>query len=120
MRLMQGLILALGLGATLVIGFVNTHTDELMVVVPGVLVTASAFGLIDRRRPWRWGLLLGGAVPVSQLVAYLLGWHVPYPNELKDIPTSMLVLIPAFVGAYVGAGVRTLVTQDRLGASTDS
>ena len=92
----------------LAIGFLNTHTDELLVVVPVVAVAATVLGLAQPRAAWRWGLLVGLAVPGSQVVAHLLGLPVPYPNEWRDLAAPFVVIVPALIGAYVGSGIRTL------------
>jgi hypothetical protein len=91
-------------------GYLNTHTDELLVLVPWVVVATTTLGIAQPRWPWRWALLIGLAVPFSLVLFYLLGLRVPYPNNPGDIAMSFLVIVPAFVGAYAGAGVRRLAT----------
>jgi hypothetical protein len=93
-------------------GYLNTHTDELLVVIPWVVVATTALGIAQPRVPWVWALLIGLTVPLSLIVFYLLGLPVPYPNRPSDITTSFVVLVPAFVGAYVGMGIRRLVTNE--------
>jgi|SRR5579883_1197109 hypothetical protein len=103
-----GALLLVG-AAALGVGFVNTHTDELLVVIPLVGLLSFVFGAGQPPRAWLWAFLLGGAVPCSQLVALLGGWHVPYPNDVNSIETSCIALGPALIAAYVGVGARRTV-----------
>ena len=89
-------------------GYLNTHTDELLVLVPWVVVATTALGIAQPRWPWLWALLIGLAVPLSLILFYFLGLLVPYPNNPSDIAMSFLVVVPAFVGAYIGSGIRRL------------
>jgi hypothetical protein len=93
-------------------GYLNTHTDELMVLVPWIVVATTGLGLAQPRRPWLWALLIGAAVPSAQILFYLLGLRVPYPNNPTDMATSCVVFVPAFVGAYVGAAIRRLAVSE--------
>jgi hypothetical protein len=101
-------LLVVAIVLTLGTGYLNTHTDELMVVVPWVVVVTVALGSVQPRRPWLWAFLIGLAVPLSQVFAGALGLRVPYPNAPNDMLTSCVAIVPAFVGAYVGAGIRRL------------
>ena len=108
----QGAVNVISLGIAIVLalftGYLNTHTDELLVLVPWMVVATAALGVAQPRQPWLWALLIGIAVPGSLVLFYLLQLRVPYPNNPGDIGTSFVVFVPAFVGAYVGAGVRRL------------
>ncbi|HLZ10568.1 MAG TPA: hypothetical protein VKT80_18425 [Chloroflexota bacterium] len=90
-------------------GYLNTHTDELLVLIPWVVVATIALGIAQPRWPWVWALLIGLSVPLSLVLFYLLRLPVPYPNNPSDILTSFVVIVPALIGAYIGAGVRRLV-----------
>ena len=97
----------------LAVGYVNTHTDEETVVAGFLLLSSFALGFAQPGRPWRWALLLGLSVPLSALLALVLGLRLPYPNDLDNVATSLVALIPAFVAAYLGAGFRQTVRQPR-------
>ncbi len=87
-------------------GYLNTHTDEVLVVLPWVLLATSVFGVAAPRGVWHGALLIGLAVPASQIVAVLLHLHVPYPNTPRDIGDSCVTLIPALIGVAAGAALR--------------
>jgi hypothetical protein len=98
--------LAAGLALAVIVGYVNTHTDEMGIVVTCALAGSAILGLIQPRAPWRWGLLIALAFPVGQAVAIVLGLRVPYPNTWNDIPVTALALVPCLAGAYVGSLAR--------------
>ena len=102
-------LLAFGCGLAVVVGFVNLHTDEMGIVVGSVLIASGTLGLAEPRGAWRWGVLVGLALPARQALFHLLGARVPYPNEWSDLPVTAVALVPALVGAYAGAFGRTLV-----------
>ncbi len=102
-------------------GYLNTHTDEVLVVLPWVLLASGVFGLTVPHGVWRGALFIGLAVPVSQIVAPV-HVRVPYPNALGDIGAACIALVPALIGATSGAMLRWSVRHSmvrptsRLGA----
>jgi hypothetical protein len=109
------IVLAMGIIAAVAVGYLNTHTDESLVVLPAVVALTGILGLLSPRSAWRWALLIGLAVPLSQLIFLALNLHVPYPNGLADIPPSLLAVIPAVAGAYLGVVVSGMLAQLRNG-----
>ena len=100
-----GLLIVLWIG----VAYLNTHTDELLVLLPSVLAASALVGIVQPRGAWRWGVLLGLAVPVSAAVALVLGVRVPYNNDWANVAMSLLAVLPGLIGAYVGAGVGALL-----------
>ena len=92
--------------AILAIGYLNLHTDEVPVVLFGVILAAFGLGLARPRMARRWALLAGLAVPGSAALALLLQFPVPYVNDLGNVVTSFVAIVPGLLGAYLGAGVR--------------
>jgi hypothetical protein len=94
--------------AVLVVGFVDTHTDETPIILGILLILSGALGLgFPKHFPTTW-LVTGCVLFVTEtLVAY--GYlHAPWPAQ-RSVPWPTLVgLVPALVGAGVGAGIRRL------------
>ncbi len=108
----RGARLALVLTAlllSLTTGYVNTHNAEVQAPMLCLLVSTLGLGLARPRRAWRWALIIGAAVPLSQAVAAVVRVSVPYPNDLHHVLSSIFVLIPAMLGAYVGAAIRWVI-----------
>lgn len=90
-------------------GYLNTHTDELLVVLPAVVLAAGALGLAQPRLAWLWAAMLGLSLPLSAALFLLLNLRTPYPNDWPNVATSLAALAPALVAAYLGAGIRLAV-----------
>jgi hypothetical protein len=94
------------------VGYLTTHTDETGILVGSILILGAALGFTAPRGAWRLAILVGLAVPASQAIAHLAGMRVPYANEWSDILTSLVALVPAFIGTYLGVAGRRLVSND--------
>jgi len=106
-RRWRGAILTLlALVLSVATGYLNTHTDEVLVVLPWVLLVTGVFGVAAPRGVWHGAMLIGLAAPASQIVAVMLHLRVPYPNTLRDIGDSCVTLIPALIGVAAGAALR--------------
>jgi hypothetical protein len=103
---LPGLVAALGLAVG--VGYVNTHTDEIPVVLGCALIAAGLLGLTQPRAPWRWAFLVALALPVGQAIALVLNLRVPYPNGWSDLPVTAVALVPCLIGAYAGALARRI------------
>jgi hypothetical protein len=102
-RDLRSLLIALAAGGG--VGYVNTHNAEVQAPMLCLLMGTCALGLLWPDCAWRWSLLLGGAIPLSQTLALLCGAALPYANDWGHIASSLFVLIPATIGAYVGAAL---------------
>ncbi len=94
---------------SLTTGYVNTHNAEVQAPMLCLLLSTVGLGIARPRRAWRWALIIGAAVPLSQAVAAVVRVSVPYPNDLHHVLSSIFVLIPAALGAYVGATIRSMM-----------
>ncbi|HEY6708145.1 MAG TPA: hypothetical protein VJB61_11200, partial [Actinomycetota bacterium] len=61
-----------------------------------VLGAAAAFGAARPSRPWLWALAVGLWIPALGII-------------LRHNPTALIALVPAFLGAFAGAGARRLL-----------
>ena len=90
------------------IGYLNTHTDEVTIILPFLLIGAFGLGFGQPGKAWLWGIIVGMAIPGSQALAYRFQLGVPYPNDWHDVVSSGALLVPALLAAYAGAAVRWL------------
>ena len=105
-------IAAVGFGSFAV--HVDLHNDEVQAAVLVLLVGGGILGLLVPHRAWRWALVLGLSIVVGDYAAPHLHLIAREPEPVNW--GGLLALIPAFVGTYVGVGVRgTLAarTSDR-------
>ncbi len=88
------------------VGYLDSVSRPVQPVVLAILVLAGSFGLAQPKRAVTWALLFGGSVPVWHFVGTLLGYKPDYPVE-PGTYASLIALIPGFVGAGIGAGIRS-------------
>ncbi|MCA9917260.1 MAG: hypothetical protein KC445_04875 [Anaerolineales bacterium] len=76
--------------------------DDTAVLIMLVLLSSGLFGLMAPKRSWLWALLIGGGIPLAGIV-----WQGSFAGAVA--------LVIAFVGAYVGMGVRQLTFPASVG-----
>ncbi len=86
---------------------VDLHNAEpqaaaLVLIVGGFIVGAAA-----PKAAWRWALILGLSIFIGDPIGVRLGINPPWPETGINYG-SLVALIPAFIGTYVGVGVRAL------------
>ena len=97
----------------LFIGWLNYHaTDDVQAVAAVLLLAAFGFSYWRPRLAWLFVLVLWLAIPLSSIIAgandYRPGLVSPHPlNE------TLIALIPALIGALLGAGARWTMGQAR-------
>jgi zinc transporter ZupT len=85
----------------------DSRTDDTGIIAGLVLLFAAAFSFTRPRRFWAWGLFWGLCIPISGLLRYLFGGGNDSPATVAQ---SLLALVPAFLGAAIGAGIRNMMT----------
>ena len=95
------------------IGYTDQHNDEVWAALILMLPSAFVFGFLLPRQAWQWALIIGGSVFLAGLIGVTIGYVPPCHPGLDCPPPSfghslqaLIALIPAFVGAYVGAALR--------------
>ena len=88
---------------------VDLHNDEVQAAVMVLLAGGFVVGAIWPGGAWRWALVLGLSIVVGDNAAPRLGL-VALPAQPMNWGT-LVALVPAFIGTYVGAGVRALFAQ---------
>ena len=103
---------AIAIGAFAV--HVDLHNDEVQAAVLVLLVGGGLLGMIVPHRAWRWALILGLSIMVGDYAAPQLHLIARQPAPVNW--GALVALIPAFIGTYVGVGVRRMLatpTADR-------
>jgi hypothetical protein len=87
-------------------GYVDLNVTE--VQRPAVLIMSFAclLGASHPNGAWRRALVLGLSVPLAHVIAHVTGATLPY--AMDHAGSTLLALIPAFVGSYLGVGMRRL------------
>jgi len=85
-------------------GFPELHTQEVQGMAIMIFMFACLTGAAFPEGAWRRALVLGLTVPFAYWVSHKTGQALPYP--LPDLATSFLAVVPAFVGTYLGVGLR--------------
>ena len=85
--------LSICLTSVCVVAWVNLHTDEPTVVLAFALPFAVVSAALWPALAAMWGLMVGAPVPVSTLLALLLGWRTPYPVSLSTVFQSCIVFL---------------------------
>jgi predicted cobalt transporter CbtA len=88
-------------------GWVDLHSDEVQPTVALLMLFTALLAFARPRRPWRWALLMGVAVPLAYVVAPLLG-VAPRAQPEPNLSATLIALIPAMIGAYAGVALRYL------------
>jgi hypothetical protein len=82
--------------------WVDSRNDEPQAAVLVILVATILLGFLMPRRAWLWASLVGLCIPVGYLLARSLG-YLPQTQLEPGWYGAFIALIPAFVGAYIGA-----------------
>lgn len=91
-----------GVGA----GWADVAVDDLLFTALLVVLACMLLGILRPRRPWRWVLMVGAFIPLTELAAYLVLTVKP---SRAQVYASLLAFFPGVAGAYGGSVVRTVV-----------
>jgi hypothetical protein len=93
-------------------GWVDVTINDLLFTALLVLMACMVLGLVRPRWPWRWVVVVGIFVPLTELAAYLILAVKPTRAQVYG---SFLVALPGVAGAYGGAVARVAVDHLRRG-----
>jgi ABC-type multidrug transport system permease subunit len=93
-------------------GWADVVIDDLLFTALLVLMACMLLGLLRRRWPWRWVVMVGAFVPLTELAAYLVRSVKPSRAQIYG---SFLAFFPGIAGAYGGAIMRRVVDDLRQG-----
>jgi hypothetical protein len=93
-------------------GWADVRVDDLLFTALLVLMACMLLGVLRPRRPWRWVVVVGMFIPLTELAAYLILTVKPTRAQVYG---SFLASLPGVAGAYGGAVVRGVVDHLRQG-----
>jgi ABC-type multidrug transport system permease subunit len=84
-------------------GWVDVAVNDLLFTALLVLMACMLLGLLRPRWPWRWVIVVGMFIPLSELAAYLVFTVKPTRGQMYG---SFLASLPGIAGAYGGSLMR--------------
>jgi hypothetical protein len=113
MRVWYGIGLFAATALLVAVDRIGTSDDSGQVSMLALLVLAAALGFAAPRRAWLAALVLGSALAVAGLVYATLGPAALHrePAGVAGAATLFVLVVPAAVGAYLGAGARWLLRR---------
>jgi TctA family transporter len=103
-------LLAALLGAG--IGWADVVVNDLLFTALLVLAACMMLGILRPRWPWRWVVMVGIFIPLTELAAYLVQTVKPSRGQVFG---SFLAFLPGIAGAYGGSLLRGVVNNLRQG-----
>jgi hypothetical protein len=90
--------------------WVDSRNNEPQAAVFLILMVTFLLGLLVPHRAWLWAIITGVCLPVGYLLARAVGYLPTTPLE-PGWYASIIALIPAFIGAYLGALARVILNS---------
>lgn len=89
-----------------IISFIDSRLDEMQATALLILATTFIFGMLHARRAWAYAFIIGLSIFVMELMTILTGWPEHVGSQPTFVYSGLIALLPAFIGAYSGAGLR--------------
>jgi len=93
-------------------GWADVTINDLLFTALLVLSACILLGLLRPRWPWRWVLVVGAFIPLTELVAYVVLTVKPTRAQVYG---SFLAFLPGIAGAYGGSFMRSVIDNLRDG-----
>jgi hypothetical protein len=87
-------------------GYADVVIDDLLFTALLVLASCMLLGTLRPRWPWRWVVVVGAFIPLTELAAYLVRTVKPTRAQIYG---SFLASLPGIAGAYGGALMRGVI-----------
>lgn len=102
----------LGASCGIATGWTDVVVNDLLLTALLVLSACMLLGMLRPRWPWRWVLLVGVCIPLTELAAYEILTVKPSRAQVYG---SFLAFLPGVAGAYGGSLVRHVIENLRQG-----
>jgi hypothetical protein len=106
-------VLLLTVAAGVFAGVTDVRSQEVQGPVAVLFAAAFVLAAWHPEGAWRRGLMLGLSVPLAHVVAHLSGHVLPY--SVENPVSTLLAIVPAMLGTFVGTGVSRLRQSDAPG-----
>jgi hypothetical protein len=93
-------------------GLADVTINDLLFTALLVLASCMLLGLLRRRWPWRWVVVVGTFIPLTELAAYVIRTMKPSRAQIYG---SFLAFLPGIAGAYAGSLMRGVIENLRHG-----
>jgi hypothetical protein len=90
--------------------WVDSRNDEPQAAVLVILAVTFLLGMMAPRNAWLWAVITGLCLPALYLLARGAGYLSAAPLE-PGWYASLIALIPAFIGVYIGALARVMLNS---------
>jgi ABC-type multidrug transport system permease subunit len=97
-----------GVGA----GWADVALNDLLFTALLVLASCMLLGLLRPRWPWRWVVVVGVLIPLTEFAAYLVLTVKPTRAQVFG---SFLAFLPGIAGSYGGSLMRAVIDNLRQG-----
>ena|SRR5271157_4613925 len=87
-------------------GWADVVIDDLLFTALLVLMACMLLGMLRPRWPWRWVVVVGMFVPLTEFAAYLVRTVKPTRAQIYG---SFLAFLPGIAGAYGGSIMRRVM-----------
>ena len=94
------------------VGWADVAVDDLLFTALLVVLACMLLGMLRPRWPWRWVLMVGVFIPLTELSAYLVLTVKPTRAQIYG---SFLAFLPGVAGAYGGSLIRTVIDNLKQG-----
>jgi len=95
------------------VAWLRLHTAMVHGPLLVLLAAGALMAVLEPRHAWRWAVLLGFSIPLAHAVAHVTG--AALPNEVAKFTWPFIAVVPAFIGAALGLGVRRAVSHPGAG-----
>ena len=93
-------------------GWADVVVNDLLFTALLVVSACILLGLLRPRWPWRWVVVVGGFIPLTELAAYVILAVKPTRVQVFG---SFLAFLPGIAGAYGGSLMRSVWDNLRQG-----
>ncbi|CAN5566980.1 hypothetical protein BH10BAC5_BH10BAC5_12910 [soil metagenome] len=90
--------------AMVCISFVDFNSDEVQSAALLIVIFSFVAGFFDSKNAWAYAISIGSSIFLGNLFFKAAGMYPKDPNI--NIASTYIALIPAFIGAYLGALAR--------------